>query len=82
LPSRARLLSPPQRPMNLVPVVSIVSTCSLVWRGLNRASAGHSGLTHIVIFFFVVKFAAAGDRRYLWRGRRRAAFFFVVCNIR
>jgi hypothetical protein len=67
--------------MNLVPVVSVVSILGLVGRGTSRASAGHGGLTHIIILFFIVELAAAGDGRYLGRGRRSAALILIVCQI-
>jgi hypothetical protein len=38
------------------------------------------GLTHIAVFFFVVKLAAARDRLGHGRGGARAVLFLIVCG--
>jgi hypothetical protein len=43
--------------------------------------AGYRGLTHIAVFFLVVKLAAAGDRLGYGRGGARAVLFLIVCCV-
>lgn len=47
----------------------------------NYASAGQRGLTHIVIVFFVLELAAAGDGCYDGRGRAGTLLFIIWENL-